>query len=57
VERSDVVLGPLFTVGVVLVAAGLLRRSLRLTATGVAFAVADQRLPLAQRLKDVLGGA
>jgi hypothetical protein len=54
VERSDVVLGPLFTAGVVLIGAGLLRRSPRLTAAGVVAVVADQRLPVAQRLKDAL---
>jgi hypothetical protein len=54
VERSEVVLGPLFTLGAVLIAVGLVRRSLPLTAAGVAAVVADQRLPVAQRLKDAL---
>ena len=56
-ERSDVVLGPLFTAGAVLVVAGMLRRSLPLTAVGIAAVVADQRLPLGQRLKDALDHA
>jgi hypothetical protein len=54
VERSDVVLGPLFTLGAVLVAVGLRRRSPSLAAVGALAIVADQRLPLAQRLKDAL---
>ena len=52
VERSDVVLGPLFTVGAVLVGLGVLRRSLPLVGAGIAGIVADQRLPAARRLKD-----
>ena len=52
--RNDIVLGPLFTLGAVLVGLGLLRRSLPLTGAGIAAIVADQRLPAAQRLKNAL---
>jgi len=52
--RKDIVLGPLFTLGAVLVGLGLLRRSLPLTGAGIAAIVADQRLPAAQRLKNAL---
>ena len=52
-ERStDVTLGPLFTLGAVLVGIGAVKRSLALVATGVVAIVADQRLPASQRLKD-----
>jgi hypothetical protein len=55
VERSTkLVLGPLFTIGAVLVGIGTLKRSLPLVAAGVVAIVADQRLPAAQRLKDRL---
>ena len=54
-ERSTkLVLGPLFTIGAVLVGIGTLKRSLPLVAAGVVAIVADQRLPAAQRLKDRL---
>jgi hypothetical protein len=52
VERSDVVLGPLFTVGALLVGIGVIRRSLPLVGAGIAGIVADQRLPAARRLTD-----
>jgi hypothetical protein len=55
VERSEVVLGPLFTIGVALVVIGLLRRSAPTAVAGALAIVADQRLPLAQRLKVALG--
>jgi hypothetical protein len=55
VERSaKVVLGPLFTLGAVLVGVGALKRSLPLIGTGAAAILADQKLPAAQRLKDRL---
>lgn len=54
VERSDVVLGPLFTLGAVLLGVGVLRRSLPLVGAGIAGIVADQRLPAARRLKERL---
>jgi hypothetical protein len=53
VERStDVILGPLFTFGAVLVGIGAIKRSLPLVVAGAAAIVADQRLPASQRLKD-----
>jgi hypothetical protein len=53
VDRStDVTLGPLFTLGAVLVGIGALKRSLPLVIAGAAAIVADQRLPASQRLKD-----
>jgi len=52
--RKDIVLGPLFTLGAVLVGLGLLRRSLPLTGAGSAAIVADPRLPASQRLKNAL---
>jgi hypothetical protein len=54
VNRPDVVLGPLATIGGALLGFGLLRRSWKLIATGAAAIVADQRLPASQRLKDRL---
>jgi len=54
VERSDITLGPLFTLGAVLVGIGVVRRSLPLIGVGAAAIVADQRLPAAQRLNDRL---
>jgi hypothetical protein len=53
-SSAKVVLGPLFTLGVVLVGVGALKRSLPLVAVGAAAILADQRLPAAQRLKDRL---
>jgi hypothetical protein len=52
--RNDVVLGPFFTLGAVLLGLGLVKRSLPLAGVGVAAMVADQRLPIAQRLKNAL---
>jgi len=53
VERSaDIMLGPLFTLGAVLVGIGAIKRSLPLIVAGAAAIVADQRLPASQRLKD-----
>jgi hypothetical protein len=53
VERTaDVTLGPLFTLGAVLVGIGAVKRSLPLVVAGAAAIVADQRLPASQRLKD-----
>ena len=52
-ERSgDVTLGPLFTLGAVLLGIGALKRSSALVVVGVVAIVADQRLPASQRLKD-----
>jgi len=51
VNRPDVVLGPLATIGGTLLGLGLLRRSWKLVATGAAAIAADQRLPASQRLK------
>jgi hypothetical protein len=56
-ERSDVVLGPLFTLGAMLVGLGARRRSWRLAGVGLAAIVADQRLQAAQRLKKALSRA
>jgi hypothetical protein len=53
VRTPDVVLGPLATVGGVLLGLALFRRSWKLATTGVAV-VADPRLPAARRLKDEL---
>jgi hypothetical protein len=55
VER-DISLGPFFTLGVVLVGVAARRRSLLLAGVGVAAIVADQRLPLARRLKERIRG-
>ena len=52
--EKDALLGPLFTVGAVFVVAGLVRRSWPLAAAGAAAVIADQRLPLGQKLKDAL---
>ena len=49
VER-DIILGPLFALGVVVVGVAARRRSWLLAGIGVAAMVADQRLPLARRL-------
>jgi hypothetical protein len=57
VERSELVLGPLFTVGAAMVVVGVFRRSLPLTTAGALLIAADQRLPLAQRLKNALSPA
>jgi hypothetical protein len=55
VERTKkVVLGPLFTVGAVLAGVGAIKRSLPLVAAGAVAILADQRLPVAQRLKERL---
>ena len=53
-NRPDVVLGPLATIGGALLTLGLLPRSWKLAATGAAAIVADQRLPASRRLKDRL---
>ena len=50
----NVSLGPLFTVGAVLVGMGAVKRSLALVAAGAVAIVADQRLPASQRLKERL---
>ncbi len=52
-NRPDVVLGPLATIGALL-GLGLLRRSWKLVATGAAAIAADQQLPASQRLKNRL---
>jgi hypothetical protein len=52
--RNDVVLGPFFTLGAVLLGLGLVKRSLPLAGAGVAAMLADRRLPIAQRLKNAL---
>ena len=51
-RTADVTLGPLFTLGAVLVGIGAVKRSLPLVVAGAAAIVADQRLPASQRLKD-----
>ena len=53
-NRPDIVVGPLATVGGALLGLGLLRRSWKLAATGAAAIAADQRLPASRRLKDRL---
>jgi hypothetical protein len=53
VER-DVILGPLFTLGAVLVVVAARRRSWLLAGVGVTAMVADQRLPLARHLNRAL---
>jgi hypothetical protein len=53
-KGSDVVLGPLATVGAALFGLGVLRRSWKLAAAGAVAIVADQRLPAARRLKHEL---
>jgi len=53
VER-DLILGPLFTLGGVLVAVAARRRLWLLAGVGVAAMVADQRLPAARRLNRAL---
>jgi hypothetical protein len=45
-------LGPLLTLGAVLVGIGAIKRSPPLVLAGAAAIVADQRLPASQRLKD-----
>jgi hypothetical protein len=52
--KRDITLGPFFTLGAVLVGVAARRRSALLAAVGVASIVADQRLPLARRLKERL---
>jgi hypothetical protein len=47
-------LGPLFTLGAVLVGVAARRRSWLLAGLGAAAMVADQRLPLARRLNRAL---
>jgi hypothetical protein len=54
VEEQKIVLGPMFTVGVVLVGAAIFRRSWPLAVLGAAAIAADQKLPLARRLADAL---
>jgi len=54
-DRSpDVTLGPLATVGGVMLALALLRRSWKLAAAGVAAVVAAQRLLASRRFKEAL---
>jgi hypothetical protein len=53
-NRPDLVLGPLATIGGTLLGLGLLRRSWKLAATGAAAIAADRRLPASRRLKDRL---
>jgi hypothetical protein len=52
--ERDVILGPLFTLGAVLVVVAARRRSWFLAGVGVTAMVADQRLPLARRLNRAL---
>jgi hypothetical protein len=54
VNRPDVVLGPLATIGGAMLGFGLLRRSRMLSVTGAAVLAADQRLSAARWLKDRL---
>jgi hypothetical protein len=54
VKRSDLVLGPLATIGGGLIGPGFVRPSWKLAAAGAAAIVADRRLPAARRLKDRL---
>jgi hypothetical protein len=54
-DRSpDVTLGPLATVGGVLLVLSLVRRSWKLAAAGVAAVVVDQRLPASRRFKEAV---
>jgi hypothetical protein len=53
-RSTEVVLGPLATVGGALLGLALLRRSWKLAAAGAAALVADQRLPAGQRLKEAI---
>ena len=55
VEDRDVVLGPLFTVGVVLVGLGLVRRSVAMATAGAAAIVVDQRFALGRKLANAFG--
>jgi hypothetical protein len=52
--ERDVTLGPLLTVGAVLVVIAARRRSWLLAGVGVTAMIADQRLPLARRLNRAL---
>jgi hypothetical protein len=54
VNRPDVVLGPLATIGGALLGLGLVRRSWKLVVTGAVAVAVDQRLPAARRLNDRL---
>jgi hypothetical protein len=47
-------LGPFFTLGVVLIGAGIVRGSVPLAGLGAAAIVADQKLPLARRLNSAI---
>jgi hypothetical protein len=53
-RSTEVVLGPLATVGGALLGLALLRRSWKLAAAGAAAVFADQRLPVGQRLKEAI---
>ena len=53
-RSTDVVLGPLATVGAALLGVAFLRRSWKLAAAGAAAVFADQRLPVGRRLKDAI---
>jgi hypothetical protein len=52
VEERKIVLGPVFTLGLVLLGAGVVRRSWPLAGLGAVAIVADQKLPLGRRLAD-----
>ena len=53
-RSTEVVLGPLATVGGALLALALVRRSWKFAAAGAAAVFADQRLPVGRRLKDAI---
>jgi len=53
-RSTEVVLGPLATVGGALLGLAVLRRSWKLAAAGAAAVFADQRLPAGRRLKEAL---
>jgi hypothetical protein len=55
--EQDVFLGPLFTLGAVLLGLGLRRRSWFLGAAGIAAIAVDQKLPAGQRLNRRLSKA
>jgi hypothetical protein len=50
-ERTDVELGPLFTLGAVLLALGLIRRRKVAIAAGIGAIWTDQRTELGRKLK------
>jgi hypothetical protein len=53
-RSTEVVLGPLATIGGLLLGFAFMRRSRKLAAAGAAAVWADQRLPIGRRLKEAL---